>query len=123
VSTRQFVPPAVDNLVQHHTEAEEYKGPVGEVWWLLDSGRPCLAEVFKRGVVQDTRLPHFNKSTIRGSHVARICEGWSIERSKWGLNPLEARQLRRFPFPLLLPPSILGDIYIFKPCTLAWRQA
>jgi hypothetical protein len=44
---------------------------VGEVWWLFDQGRPYLAEVFENGAVPDSRLPHLQRSTIKGRHVAR----------------------------------------------------
>jgi hypothetical protein len=45
---------------------------VGEVWWLFNSGSPYLAEVFKCGAVPEKRLPHMDKSSIGGRHVARI---------------------------------------------------
>jgi hypothetical protein len=45
---------------------------VGEVWWLFDQGRPYLAEVFKAGEVPACRLPHLDRSSIKGRHVARL---------------------------------------------------
>jgi hypothetical protein len=47
-------------------------GGVGEVWWLFDSGAPYLAEVFKGGAVPAGRLPHMDRSSIQGKHVARV---------------------------------------------------
>jgi hypothetical protein len=47
-------------------------GDVGEVWWLFDAGAPYLAEVFKGGDVPAGRLPHVDRSSIRGKHVARV---------------------------------------------------
>jgi hypothetical protein len=45
---------------------------VGEVWWLFDQGRPYLAEVFNKGEVPASRLPHLDRSSIKGRHVARL---------------------------------------------------
>jgi hypothetical protein len=47
-------------------------GAVGEVWWLFDSGVPYLAEVFSGGHVPTGRLPHVDKGSFHGKHVARV---------------------------------------------------
>jgi hypothetical protein len=71
-SARRLVSPAVCNHMQHLTLTDKYKGAVGVVWWLFNSERPYLAEVFEHGAVPAGRLPHVHRSTIQGRHVARI---------------------------------------------------
>jgi hypothetical protein len=65
--------PQLADCAQQTCGAGECKiGAVGEVWWLFDAGIPYLAEVFKGGAVPEGRLPHMDKRSIRGRHVARI---------------------------------------------------
>jgi hypothetical protein len=45
---------------------------IGEVWWLFDAEQPYLAEVFKNGQVPESRLPHMDRSMMKGNHVARV---------------------------------------------------
>lgn len=45
---------------------------IGEVWWLFDADQPYLAEVFCDGAVPDNRLPHLDRSALKGAHVARV---------------------------------------------------
>jgi hypothetical protein len=49
-----------------------YARAIGEVWWLFDAERPYLAEVFKKGDVPNNRLPHLDRSTLKGQHIARM---------------------------------------------------
>jgi hypothetical protein len=65
-------PRDTDNLTQRHPTAEGYKAAVGEVWWLFDSGRPYLAEVFRSGTVPEGRLPHVDKRSTQGRTIARV---------------------------------------------------
>jgi hypothetical protein len=65
-------PQQVDSAEDECDAGETPSGAVGEVWWLFDSGTPYLAEVFSRGAVPDCRLPHLDRSNIRGRHVVRV---------------------------------------------------
>jgi hypothetical protein len=61
-----------DSAEQMCDAGEDSDAAVGEVWWLFDSATPYLAEVFPHGAVPGRRLPHMDKSSIRGRHVARV---------------------------------------------------
>jgi hypothetical protein len=49
-----------------------YKDAVGECWWLFDTGRPYLAEVFKDGTLPEGRFPHMDKRRFQGKTIARV---------------------------------------------------
>jgi hypothetical protein len=73
---------------------------VGEVWWLFDQGRPYLAEVFKEGEVPASRLPHLDRSSVKGRHVARLLDRHSTVK-------LLPRSARLCLFTAWCAPSVL----------------
>jgi hypothetical protein len=91
-SSRWCGPQETDSLAQHNTAAEVFKGAVGEIWWLFDSGRPYLAEVFQGDNVPEGRLPHVDRGGITGKTIARI-----IGRRTHFIKVV-APKARRYPF-------------------------
>ena len=46
---------------------------IGEITWLFDGGSPYLAEVFAGSSVPESRLPHFDRNSVKpGRRVVRV---------------------------------------------------
>jgi hypothetical protein len=81
---------------------------VGEVWWLFDAEQPYLAEVFKNGQVPDSRLPHLDRSIVKGRDVAHI-----LGRSRQHIKTLRPNATRILYTPWCVP-NVSTHLYLLR---------
>jgi hypothetical protein len=72
VKKQVYLPEPRRDAAPTGTGVEAVEQDLGEDRWLFDADQPYLAEVFMNGQVPGSRLPHLDRSIMKGRHVARV---------------------------------------------------